>query len=306
LALRCGQLKNAGFRRLFLAPPLLGELLGQEACSRLNEQLSMELERLRPGTALSMFINEWLDPLKEPVRALRRRLGPDDTLLWVGERPPPLGHHDQFLPAGELEQWLNTLPAAAPCPPPPLRIPVYADPRTRVLLDSSPNGLLFLDRQLVIADINPAFKDLFHCSQRVVGQPLNHLMDPEPFEELVLGNRERIESLLTLPDGRIVQRLVYRLPMDEALIGIFVDMTSVTRSQEALDIMKTRTLARARKLLHHQIDGARQMVRMLAGYTAESQTLLEELLETSDGALKDPELPHIHRDATHDGQAPDS
>src|ERR1035441_9683878 len=64
-----------------------------------------------------------------------------------------------------------------------------AEQRSNRIMETSPNGIVVLDKKLAIHDANPAFEKLFH-SVGPKGLPISHFTDPEPFERLASGQSD--------------------------------------------------------------------------------------------------------------------
>ena len=68
-----------------------------------------------------------------------------------------------------------------------------AEQRSDKIIESSPNGIVILDKELNILNMNPAFKRFFYCNNSVYGKKISILMDPALFEDLIAGDDDIIE-----------------------------------------------------------------------------------------------------------------
>ncbi len=155
-----------------------------------------------------------------------------------------------------------------------------AERRTDRIMETSPNGIVILDEELAILHMNPAFREMFLCSDAHVGQPIARVMDPGPFERLAAGARERIEETARHPRYSLVcHQILYRLPEERQYVGIFLNVTQRHASREELTRLRQETLARAQELLEHQVEMAEKMAGFLGESSARGEELLERLVD---------------------------
>lgn len=154
-----------------------------------------------------------------------------------------------------------------------------AERRTDKIIETSPNGIVILDERLNIISMNPAFRNLFMCSEAVCGRPISYLMDPDPFEKLASGSEELVETVVRHTRGNLVcHEILYRLTEDRQFVGIFVNITKTRAQKERLDALRAQTVMQARELLEHQINMAQTIAGFLGESTAQSEGLLERLI----------------------------
>lgn len=155
-----------------------------------------------------------------------------------------------------------------------------AERRTDRIIETSPNGIVILDRDLRILAINPAFQKMFLCSEAVLGRPISYLTDAKPFEDVASGVSPRVErTTREIAYGRVFHQIVYGMPEDGQIVGIFVDITESTLTREKLTVLHEQALARSRELLDHQIRMAQDITRLLAENTARGEELVKNLID---------------------------
>lgn len=158
-----------------------------------------------------------------------------------------------------------------------------AEQRVDRIIETSPNGIVILDDQLRILNMNPAFRKFFMCSEAVCGQPVSYLMDPEPFERLATGQAEVIDAAVEHKKYNLVcHQIMYPLAEERQFVGIFVNITKSRTSQEKLDRLRTQTVLQARELLEHQLRMAEEIARALGESTARGEDLVEKLMILAD------------------------
>lgn len=165
-----------------------------------------------------------------------------------------------------------------------------AEQRTDRIIETSPNGIVILDERLNIMSMNPAFRSFFMCSQAVCGRPISYLMDPDPFEKLVSGKEDVVETVVTHPNYNLIcHEIIYRMPDERQYVGIFVNITRTQADKKKLDELRGQTILQARELLEHQINMAQQMAKFLGESTAQSEGLLDKLMKQAGDESADSE-----------------
>ncbi len=154
-----------------------------------------------------------------------------------------------------------------------------AERRTDRIIESSPNGILILDERLQVLSMNPAFRSMFRAGDALCGHPVSRLMDPEPFEAAAAAAGAIVERTVRHERfGVVCHQLLYRLDQDRQLVGIFVNVTASRARKEALEHLRSETIAQANELMEHQLSMAQQMARLLGDATAQGESLVHKLL----------------------------
>jgi Na+-translocating ferredoxin:NAD+ oxidoreductase RNF subunit RnfB len=169
-----------------------------------------------------------------------------------------------------------------------------AEQRTDKIIETSPNGIVLLDMSLAILHMNSSFKKLFMCTDSVLGKPISYLMDAEPFEQIAVGTAEQHHSAVHHRKYSLVcQQIIYALPQEGQIVGLFVDLTGMTRNKQKYDVLQAQTLEQAQALLRQQMEMAGKIAEYLGSSTAQSEKLLVNLMRIAE----DKKL--------HDGREPD-
>ncbi len=154
-----------------------------------------------------------------------------------------------------------------------------AERRTDKILDTSPNGIVILDGQLTIIGMNPAFREMFRCTDAVTGKNISYLMDPDAFEYIASGAAEKTDENISFDRYNLYcRRIAYALRQDEQYIGIFVDNTKAYTGTKQLESMKEKAVLQARELLEHQITMAESMAKFLGENTARGEEIVSKLI----------------------------
>lgn len=152
-----------------------------------------------------------------------------------------------------------------------------AQQRTDRIIETSPNGVVILDKDLNIIHMNPAFQKMFLCSNGILGRRISYLLDADNFEKLAVGAEEQCEGIRT-KYGVKYHEQVYALRDEEQFVGIFSDITRAKLGEGQIDLLKNQTLIHARELLAHQISFSQEMAHYLGKSTAQSEELVRRLM----------------------------
>lgn len=155
-----------------------------------------------------------------------------------------------------------------------------AEQRGDRIIESSPNGIVILNEKLEILSMNPTFRRMFLCTDALFGKSIHHLMDPEPFEQLVAGNSRLLRETVSHESyGLICREIYYRLEHDNQYVGLFTDITDSQTSQKKFDDLRAGAMNQARQLLDHQMNLAQSLTLQLGESTAQCEALARRLME---------------------------
>jgi len=154
---------------------------------------------------------------------------------------------------------------------------LLAERRTDRIMETSPNGMVILNDRLRIVAVNTSFKKYFGVSEGVCGRHINNLTDATDYEK-VLSEGGRLESMIYV-EGKEFHQIVYLLPEEKQLVGIYVDVAHVKLTEAKIKHLRRQTAEKAQQLLNHQIEMAQQLTKFLGENTAKSEALLEKLLD---------------------------
>jgi uncharacterized Fe-S cluster-containing protein len=153
-----------------------------------------------------------------------------------------------------------------------------AEQRSNRIMETSPNAIVVLDKELAIRNANPAFERMFH-STGPTGLPISHFVDPEPFERLVSGQSELYDGPCLGAQAPRARLIAYPLSHEELFVGIFVGAPDPGEDAERLRRLKADTVEQARELYVQQIEMAQQMAVFLGEHTARGESLVNKLIE---------------------------
>jgi uncharacterized Fe-S cluster-containing protein len=158
-----------------------------------------------------------------------------------------------------------------------------AEQKSDSLIQADPNGIVILDEKLQITGINPAFKNMFTCTDAIIGKHVSYMIDQDPFEKLIANPDDVIKKVIKYPSYNLVcHQIHYAIPEENHYIGIFVDITNLQQNENKLTRLKSETVIQAQELIEHQIGMAQQMAKFLGENTAKGEMLMNKLIKVID------------------------
>lgn len=155
-----------------------------------------------------------------------------------------------------------------------------AEQKNDLLIKTDPNGIVILNEKLEILHINPAFKNMFSCSDAICGKKISYLIDPDPFEKLLTGEVEQVRKTVEYKSYNLIcHQIHYIIKEENQYIGIFIDVTDQHQDKEKLKNIKAETIIQAQELIEHQINMAQTLARFLGDNTAKGEILLNRLID---------------------------
>lgn len=152
-----------------------------------------------------------------------------------------------------------------------------ATQKTDKIMETNPNGIVLLDRDLHIIHMNPAFKSMFLCNNAILGKRISYLLDGYGFERMI-EKKEQHHEYINAKYGVKYQEIAYYLPDENQYVGIYINLSKIKFDERQMDMIKDQTLENVKELLQHQINFSQEMAHFLGVNTAKSEELLHRLM----------------------------
>ncbi len=146
------------------------------------------------------------------------------------------------------------------------------------IIEVSPIGIVVLDEDLHIVHMNPAFMEMFLCTDRVIGREISYLINADGYEEVAEGSVNEAEAIRT-KYGKRYHEIVYRSADKQQYIGFYLNLTKMNLDDNQLDLMREQTINQAKELLQHQVEFAQNLAQYLGESTAESEALVKRMID---------------------------
>ena len=154
------------------------------------------------------------------------------------------------------------------------------------ILRNMPSAVLVLDDQLRVQQMNPAAVELFRLRTEddLLREPIERLMDPEPFHTALLEMRGLSNQLRFLPEyDRYVEQSVLCDRQSNVLVVLLRDVTQRERRRQSDEALQKRTAEVTGQVIEKQMRAVQEIASLLGETTAETQIALTQLKDALHG-----------------------
>ena len=155
-----------------------------------------------------------------------------------------------------------------------------AEKFTSIVIKNTPNGIILLDKDFKIVEINPAFeKILDKTAEELINKHISEIMDETPFKLVSLEEETVNISTITL-NNKNLNQIIYSVPDKKLIAAVFIDISDIEAQKKTLNKTKQETLTRAQAVINKQMLVAQEIAGLLGESTAETKVLLGQLIKT--------------------------
>jgi len=154
-----------------------------------------------------------------------------------------------------------------------------AESMANLFVASAPYGIIVVDEDEVIRDLNAAAERMFRRSRHeAVGGKLATLMDPSSFQQ-VLASKTPVQVEVAYPElGLVTRQTIFYEPDERLAMGVIADITEEKRQAAHLQKLRAETLEKAQGVIDKQMEVAQKIAGLLGETTAETKVLLTRLM----------------------------
>lgn len=157
------------------------------------------------------------------------------------------------------------------------------------IIQTSPNGIVLLDYDLNIMEINGKAKELLGIKEHdVKGKGIFHYFNPTEFV-LAQNDKKNIynKKVFLEKTGSYIELTIIVLKDNKGTYAVMKDITQETKNEEQLGKVKLETLATTDEVIKKQMRVAQEIASLLGETTAETKVALLKLKKTlQDGGEK--------------------
>ena len=157
------------------------------------------------------------------------------------------------------------------------------------IIQTSPNGIVLLDNDLNIMEINGKAKELLGIKEPdVKGKGIFHYFNPTEFV-LAQNDKKNIynKKVFLEKTGCYIELTIIVLKDNKGTYAVMKDITQETKNEEQLGKVKLETLATTDEVIKKQMRVAQEIASLLGETTAETKVALLKLKKTlQDGGEK--------------------
>lgn len=153
------------------------------------------------------------------------------------------------------------------------------------IIQTSPNGIVLLDNDLNILEINGKAKELLGIRDHdIKGKGIFHYFNPTDFVLAAQDHQNLYNKKVFLEKtGSYVELTIIVLKDNKGTYAVMKDITQETKSEEKLDKVKLETLATTDEVIKKQMRVAQEIASLLGETTAETKVALLKLKKTLQG-----------------------
>ena len=157
------------------------------------------------------------------------------------------------------------------------------------IIQTSPNGIVLLDNDLNIMEINGKAKELLGIKEHdVKGKGIFHYFNPTEFV-LAQNDKKNIynKKVFLEKTGSYIELTIIVLKDNKGTYAVMKDITQETKNEVQLGKVKLETLATTDEVIKKQMRVAQEIASLLGETTAETKVALLKLKKTlQDGGEK--------------------
>ncbi len=150
-----------------------------------------------------------------------------------------------------------------------------------LLWDYDPNGLVVMDRQMIIRVVNPAFCHMFKTSpEAIIATPASALLeDTTRFQQVWESGQAVVGVEHEYPQYNLyVREVIFPVPEEGMVAGILVDLTDEWQRHTEIQNLRHETILKVHSVVDKQMKVAQQIAGLLGETTAETKASLLKLL----------------------------
>ena len=151
------------------------------------------------------------------------------------------------------------------------------------IVNNTPNGILVLNENLEIQQINTSARRIFNLrsASDVLGEPVVRVLDPGPFFEVQKNRRSLHDHRTYLAEyGKYVEQSIIFDPDYHVLICILRDVTDEENVREKKEKISRQTVEIADKVVDKQMRIVQEIASLLGETAAETKIALTKLKES--------------------------
>jgi len=157
---------------------------------------------------------------------------------------------------------------------------------SNVIIDNSPNGIIVVDEDLLVRDMNPHARNLLgFAMDNPTGLPIQGILPSEELEKILLSIGRKTQYLTSYYDlyGRLFQHAIVKIPGQELRVIILMDRTEEEKSRKALEDLREKTMDVTQQVINEQMRTAQEIASLLGEATARSKIAMVQLQKVMHG-----------------------
>ena len=151
---------------------------------------------------------------------------------------------------------------------------------SNAVVESTDNGIIVVDKDLIIQEFNPAADRMFNLEERMAkGSKLDKFISAANFRKVWRTQKACTCQKSYKKFDLITRQTIYPLAKYGVVIGIITDVTAEEKRKSKFDSMRQEALTRASRVIREQMRIAQEIAGLLGESTSETKATLLELIE---------------------------
>lgn len=154
-----------------------------------------------------------------------------------------------------------------------------AESISELIIESTPNAIVVVDKNLQIQEYNPAAEKMFKkIKKEIIGMPLDYIFNDDDFRFVAELKENIIAKKVKLPEYNLVTlQSIYFLHGHDLIIGIISDITKQEEDRKRNLEIKKKTIETTQQVIEKQMRVAQEIASVLGETTAETKVLLNRI-----------------------------
>lgn len=155
-----------------------------------------------------------------------------------------------------------------------------AESFANIIVENSLNGIIAVDRKMIIQEINPAIKQMFEGNKIIEkGCSLTEFIDCSDFVAAAEFGHKVLNKRVEYPEyGIITEQMIVAVPEHSLVIGVISNVTEDEKRAQEWAKMREETVEKAREIINKQMHVAQEIAGLLGETTAETKSALLEMV----------------------------
>ncbi|MCG7853792.1 MAG: PAS domain-containing protein [Methanosarcinaceae archaeon] len=153
----------------------------------------------------------------------------------------------------------------------------------QLLWDYDPNGLVAVNKEMIIQVVNPAFCKMFRVqADNVIGAKLAEILREEPINFRRAWEQNRViqgDESAYLNDELYVRKVIFPILKENIVACIMVDLTREYLAKKERKNIHQQTVDEVNSVLQKQMEVAQTIAGLLGEATAESKISMLKLVD---------------------------
>ncbi|MBT9135771.1 MAG: Iron hydrogenase 1 [Firmicutes bacterium] len=162
-----------------------------------------------------------------------------------------------------------------------------AESLANVILSSTPNAVILVDKDMVVHEWNAAAERMFGiAAHEALHQELGKFLPDEDYRTVLTGRGQVPSKKIAIMPAVVTLFAVAPVKGGELAMGIYTDITRLEEQSQSLLKVRQETVEKAQEVINKQMRVAQEIASLLGETTAESKVLLLKLMKAVQGDVQ--------------------